>query len=308
MTPTTKLPDFVRENVPMSHLTTFGIGGPARYLAEPKNRRELTQALELAAKLGVRVKPLGGGSNLLAADSGVDAMVLRLAAGGEFSEIIRGNGRDALWRVGAAVPLSSLVAAAARAGVAGLEGLAGIPGSVGGAAKMNCGSAGGCIGEFIAEVETVYVSGAFRTLRPPELRFLYRGSTLTGIAVNVAFHFREEGSPEQLLRDCRENRARKKVAQPLGFPSAGCVFKNPPGGSAGALLDMAGCKEMTEGGAMVSAIHANFIINQGGATARQVAVLAGRMREAVRLSAGIELEPEIDMWGDEPAFAQLKSD
>lgn len=301
-------PSRVRERVPLAGLTTFGIGGPARYLAEPRTRGELASCLAFAHRSGLPVLVLGGGSNLLVADAGVEALVLRLSAEGEFGMLEQRADDPLSWRVGAAAPLPALVAATAERGVAGLESLAGIPGTAGGAAAMNCGGGEGGFGTWIEEAEVYDSAGTPHILRPPELRFFYRGSTLGGsLAAVFAMRFPGREDAAALLARLREHRERKRETQPLSLPSAGCVFKNPPGHSAGLLLDRAGCKDMREGDAGVSSRHANFIVNLGKAGSRDVAALAGRMRKAVAESAGIVLEPEIILWGDEPAFAALKA-
>ncbi len=301
-----KLPPWIRERVRLADLTTFGIGGPARWFAEPATRREVAVTLSLARELGAPVKFLGGGSNLLVADSGVAAMAVRLSPADEFGEMDMEAESPLSWRVGAAVGLQALVGGTVREGLAGLEPLAGIPGSVGGAAAMNAGGAEFGVGRFIARAEVFGPDGEARFLVPPALSFGYRTSSLSGVlAVELSFRFAEREDPERLLARLREYRDKKRANQPLGLPSAGCVFRNPPGDSAGRLLEAAGCKGMRQGGAEVSRVHANFIVNRGGASARDVATLALRMREAVVAASGIGLEPEIALWGDDPAFARL---
>ena len=300
------LPRFIQANASMAGLTTFGIGGPARWLARPTTVEELVEALELTREWNVPVCVVGGGSNLLVADSGIEAMVIKLAPGGDFSELSREADDPLAWRVGAAVGLPALLGAAIREGAAGLEGMAGVPGSVGGAVAMNAGGAELGIGRLVREAEVFDLSGARHQVTPPELSFSYRNSSLRGmVATRFRFRFERLEDPETLRERMREYRERKKAGQPLAIPSAGCVFKNPLGDSAGSLLDKAGCKGMEEGGAVVSALHANFIVNQGHATARDVATLALRMREAVVAAFGIRLEPEVALWGEEPVFSSL---
>lgn len=301
-------PACVRENIPLSRLTTFRIGGPVRWLAEPATRAEVREVLDFARNARLPLKPLGGGSNLLAADAGVEAVAVRLSPAGECGAAACLPGEPLRWRVGAAVGLAALVGATARAGAAGLEPWAGIPGTVGGAATMNAGGAGEGIGQFIAAAEVFAEDGEERRLAADELAFAYRRSALSGfLAIVLEFVFPRMEEPEALLARLRDWRDRKAAAQPLEFPSAGCAFRNPPGQSAGALLDRAGCKGMREGGAEVSVRHANFIINRGGATARDVAVLAERMRRSVLDAFGVLLTPEIALWGDEPAFEALRA-
>jgi UDP-N-acetylmuramate dehydrogenase len=292
--------------VPLAGFTTFGIGGPAGWLAEPATRGELREALALAGELGVEARVIGGGSNLLIADSGFPGLVVRLSPRGEFGSRERLPGPSRRWRVGAAAALSGLVDHLAGLGVAGLEFLAGVPGSVGGAARMNAGGGGRGFGRFVVEAEVFPFAGGELVLSGDDLSFSYRQSRLAGgVAVALILRFLESASPEAVLAGMRESRARKRESQPLDLPSAGCVFRNPPGESAGALLEEAGCKGWREGGAEVSDRHANFIVNRGGASAREVALLAGRMRRAVAKARGVWLELEVILWGDDPVFPEL---
>jgi UDP-N-acetylmuramate dehydrogenase len=302
------VPEFMAKDAPLASMTTFGIGGPADWLARPSTRDELSLAADMAAKQGLPLLVLGGGSNLLIADAGVRAVVAHLDGAGDFARIEQDRDDELLWRVGAAAPLSAFVAAMIEKGVSGLEALSGIPGRVGGAVAMNAGAWNSSVGEYVVEAEAFDPSrGAYRVVAGRDLGFSYRRSSLGGmIAVRFVFRFAEKAGSETVAARARECRDRKKAAQPIGKPSAGCVFKNPPGDSAGSLLERAGCKEMREGAALVSAVHANFIINQGGAGSADVARLAARMRAAVRERHGIDLEPELVLWGDEPEFDALK--
>ncbi len=298
------VPEFIAENVPLAAMTSFGIGGPARWLARPGNGDELRETADFAERRGAPLLVLGGGSNLLVADAGVEAVVVRL--GGEYAAIEVARDDDLVWRAGAAASLAGLVSATAEAGVSGLETLAGIPGRVGGAVAMNAGAWGGSIGEWVEEARVFDAASGFRAVSGRELGFSYRRSGL-GRCVGLGFTFVFSGkdAPAAILGRMRECRERKKASQPLGKPSAGCVFKNPPGDSAGSLLDLAGCKGMREGAAEVSRLHANFIINQGGAGSGDVARLAARMRDAVWREFAIELEPELIVWGRDGSFAAL---
>lgn len=302
-----RLPDFIQENVPLAAKTTFGVGGPARFFACPENAEQIAEAFATARGAKLPVITLGGGSNLLVADAGVEAMVVKLSGAGAFGSIRINAVDESRWSVGAAVGLQNLVAATIRSGRAGLESMAGIPGLVGGAVAMNAGASSGGVGQYVLGADVFDMeSGARRYLAPPELAFSYRKSTVRGLlAVTFDMALLETAEPEALLAAFREQRERKKMSQPLAVPSAGCVFKNPPGDTAGALLDAAGCKGMSEGNARVSELHANFIVIGGPACARDIATLALRMREAVWRSAGVRLELEIALWGNDPSFAAL---
>lgn len=293
------VPAFITENAPLAGLTTFRVGGAARYLARPANGEDVAAAFDFAARRSLPVLVLGGGSNLLIADDGVEAVVLRLSAEGEFGAIEAEA--PGLWRVGAAAPLPALVAETIRRGRAGLESFAGIPGRAGGAAAMNAGSATIGIGTFVQEATVCSPDGARAVLDAAALGFSYRHSELRQggrVALSFKMCFPDTAEPEALERAAREFRGKKRAAQPLDAPSAGCIFKNPPDARAGALLDAAGCKGMTDGGARVSGLHANFIVNDGGATAAGIARLAARMRERVRNACGVRLETEIITWGN----------
>lgn len=300
------VPAFIQPDISLAPVTSFGIGGPARWLAKPGNRDELAETVAFAKQRELPILVLGGGSNLLVADAGVEAVVVRLE--GEFSQISVARDDELIWRAGAAVPLALFLTTTAEAGVSGLEMLAGIPGRVGGAVAMNAGAWSGCIGEYVEEAEVYdFSSGEFRTLSSRELGFSYRRSAVGRfLALGFTFVFSGMAEPEAIFGRMREYRERKKASQPLGKPSAGCVFKNPAGDSAGSLLDQAGCKGMREGAAEVSGLHANFIVNQGGAGSGDVARLAVRMREAVWRKFELELEPELILWGEDEVFSALR--
>ncbi|MCC8116019.1 MAG: UDP-N-acetylmuramate dehydrogenase [Planctomycetes bacterium] len=291
------LPGYIRENVTLAPFTSFGIGGPARWLAEPATRDDVRDAFALAREWGVRIYILGGGSNLLVADDGVDGMVVRLAASGLFGRVeAREDGLS--WSIGSAAPLAAFVRETVGAGVRGLESLAGIPGTVGGAVTMNSGAAGGGIGRFVTGADIVRFDGTAEFLGRDGLAFDYRTSAISEmLALRFDFAFTDRDDPFVLRDSVRRHRERKRASQPLTIPSAGCVFKNPPGDSAGSLLDEAGGKGRRDNDAVVSRVHANFVVNQANATAMDVFRLVVRMRELVWRRTGIVLEPEIRLWG-----------
>ena len=299
------IPAYIGERISLAPLTTFKVGGAARYLARPANESEVEETLAFAKKHSLPVLVLGGGSNLLVADKGVEALVVSLSAKEEFG-VIEEEG-DAVWRVGAAVPLAALVAATVRLGRAGLAMMSGIPGRVGGAVAMNAGGTEAGMGDFVREALVYTLEGERRVYGPSELEFSYRHSNIAGmLALSFVMHFPDAEKPDQLENSAREFRERKKASQPLAVPSAGCVFKNPPNDSAGSLLDVSGCKGMAEGGARVSELHANFIVVDGPATSAGVARLAARMRRKVLDETGIRLEPEVLFWGEDPSFDALR--
>ena len=289
----------VRENAPLAPMTTFKVGGAADWLVEPRTSEEIVAALTLAHRHGVPVTMLGGGSNVLVSDAGVRGLVLR-PRGGEVAAV------DAAHvRADAAVTINGLVRWTINHGCAGLEAWAGTPGTVGGAIFGNAHFGGRNISHYVARVRVAARDGAVRDLAGDEMAFGYDRSRLqTTREVLLWAVFRvEPGEPRRLRETARQSLAYRKRTQPLDTPSAGCIFQNPqpaldrvPDGipwSAGALVDRAGLKDTRVGGARVSPAHGNFIINDGGATARDIRSLIERCRAVVREKFGVELRDEI---------------
>lgn len=263
------------ERRPLSKLTTLGVGGPAEVWTV-----ETPEDLRLATQAPYRV--LGNGSNLLVADSGVKERVIAL--GGVFKEW------DLAGWVGAGALVSTLLLQSARLGLSGLEGLYGVPAQVGGAIKMNAGTRFGEMADALELVE-VFHDGALHVYRPEELGFSYRHSALPAgsVVTRAKLRLHEVGEAVVRAKIALVDAARK--GQPKK-KSAGCAFKNPAGDSAGRLIDRAGLKGLTVGRAMISHEHGNFIVNLGGATAREVYALLRRVREV------LPLEVEWEIWGE----------
>ena len=287
----------LHHDVPLARYTYLRVGGPARLLAIPDELSDLERLLAWARSEGARVRVLGGGSNLLVADAGVDALVisLRRAAGG-----LRFEGTQAI--AGAAVMLPALSRAAAERGLGGLEFAIGIPGSVGGALNSNAGIGDGrCIGPLVEQVEVL--GGRGRALIPrEELHFAYRHSSLRGAGVMVLgatlqLRPRPQVEIEAELRALLDQR---QASQPTAEPNAGSIFRNPEGDFAGRLVEAAGCKGLAVGSAHVSELHANFIVHDGTASAADVVALISEVQRRVIEHAGIRLQPEIEWWGDGP--------
>jgi len=277
----------------MSRHTSFRIGGNARFFAQPSNDDELRLALDFFASKGEKIYMLGGGTNLLVRDEGVDGAVISMRGGWKDIQIDRDDGTV---KVGAGAALSALVKHTVEAGLAGLEGLAGIPGTVGGALVMNAGGKYGNIGDVVTSVRMMDKSGKVIEFSAAQMKFAYRSSAVGDrIVLDAKLKLTAKGADE-LKRTMHRVLEEKRTSQPLSAHSAGCVFRNPEGQSAGALIDKLGLKGMRVGGAMVSPIHANFIVNAGGATAADVIELIERIREKVRSQTGIELELEIKIW------------
>jgi UDP-N-acetylmuramate dehydrogenase len=296
--------DRVRRNWPLAPLTTFRVGGTADWLLDVRTSGELTTALTLASRAGAPVTMLGGGSNVLVSDAGVRGLVIR-ARGGEICR----TGVDSL-RADAAVTINGLVRWTINHGCAGLEAWAGTPGTVGGAVFGNAHFAGRLMGDLVTRARLVSRAGVETDVLRGEMSFGYEGSRLriTGEILVWAEFVVADGDPATLRKVARESLAFRKRTQPLDTPSAGCVFRNPQPGrdtvpegipwSAGALIDRAGLKGESVGGARVSPTHGNFILNDGHATARDIRLLVERCRTRVREQFGVELREEIVYLGD----------
>lgn len=291
--------DRLMRDASLAALTTFKVGGPADYLLLVETAAELVQAVQIARTEGQRVTILGGGSNVLISDGGVRGLVIRLRG----TEVNRIDANHI--RAEAALTMNGLVRWTINRGVAGLEAWAGTPGTVGGAVHGNAHFQGRNIGELVARVTLVDSQGRLKVVPASEMEFGYDVSRLQRtreIAVSVDFRV-SDGDPSALRATARESLAFRKRTQPLESASAGCIFQNPdpsrdrvpPGipASAGALVDRAGLKGSREGHASVSTTHANFIVNEGGASARDIRTLIERCKRAVRERFGVELREEI---------------
>jgi UDP-N-acetylmuramate dehydrogenase len=283
----------VREREPMARHTSYRIGGPAALYLECDTVADLAAATSALAEEHAEWTVLGKGSNVLVADSGYDGAVLVL--GRDFKRhSIQG---DEL-RTGAGVILGAVAQDAFQAGLSGLEFAVGIPGTVGGALAMNAGTRDEWIGAIVESV-TLFVPGSGLVgVRGPEVAWRYRGTDLPsrGIVVEAALRV-VESDAVQIRRAMEASLRRRKRSQPLGMPSAGSVFVNPEGDSAGRLIESTGLKGARIGGAQVSEVHANFIVNTGGASACDVVELIALVHDAVRELHGIELRPEIRFLG-----------
>ncbi|MCG3134791.1 MAG: UDP-N-acetylenolpyruvoylglucosamine reductase [Planctomycetes bacterium] len=279
---------------PLSTHTTIRIGGPAEVLAFPRDADEVALLVRDCAERGVPWRVLGRGSNLLVADAGVPGVTIHTR---DLRSIRFGDG--GLVVAGAGLRTSTLHAEAMKRGLGGLECVVGYPATVGGSARMNAGGRWGETGARIEWVAAVDATGEVRTLPRDACNFGYRTSALAGLAVvEVAFRLPEVDLPAYRAA-IDAIHAEKSRAQPLAEPSAGCMFRNPPGNSAGRLVDACGLKGRAVGGAMVSTVHGNFVVNRGGATCDDVLRLVDAVRDEVRRRTGVELETEVEVWGAE---------
>ncbi len=284
---------------PVKDLTTFRIGGPARLLLVPRGLAALEQCLGVLHGCGVPFHILGRGSNLLVSDNGVGA-VLSLASLSDMSvRPVDPDGSSAgsvIVEAGAGCGLRRLVAWSASRGLTGLEGLAGIPASIGGAFFMNAGAGSASFGRLVNEVLLTSPGGS-SWVAAEEFAFSYRHATVPEGAVVTAVRLRlKVSSPALQRRRIAEVMKRRVSTQPLGNASAGCIFRNFPDIPAGKLIDRCGLKGARLGNAEVSSVHANFIINRGGATFSDVAGLVEKVREEVFRNTGRELETEVRYW------------
>lgn len=297
--------DRVRRQVPLAPLTTFKVGGPADVLLETHTAGEIVEAIAIANAAGARVTILGGGSNVLIADAGIRGLVIR-PKGGEVSAI-----GDRLVRADAAVTINGLVRWTINRGYAGLEAWAGTPGTVGGAIYGNAHWKKVNIGDLVESVRLVTLDGTLLQAPADRMEFDYDYSRLkrtSEVVLWAAFRVTPGADPAALRAVARESLAFRKRTQPLESPSAGCIFMNPdpsrdrvPEGippSAGALVDRAGLKGAAHHGARVSPTHANFIINDGSASAADIRELIERCRNAVKDQFGVTLRNEIIYLGE----------
>ncbi len=281
----------VRWNEPLCRHTTFRIGGPCAAMVLPKTIEQAAAVLAYARQNQVPFCVLGSGSNVLAADEGYDGLIIKL--GGQLKQLtIAGQ----TLRAEAGLPLPVLAHQAAAAGLAGLAFAAGIPGTVGGAVVMNAGAHGGQMSDIIQSVTFCDEEGQIVTIPAKQAGFVYRSSAFknraqwTVLAVDCQL---KTGNAQEILAQMAAYQQERLHKQPQGLPSAGSVFKNPPGDAAGRLIEAIGAKGWRVGDAQVSEVHSNFIVNLGQATCADVLALAAQIQEAVWQQFGLKLEREI---------------
>ena len=311
------IPPFVKENEPMSKLTSFKVGGPARYFAKVSSMESLKSALSFAREKNLPHFILGNGTNLLVSDKGYEGVVISFD--GEFSEIVDlGNGR---FKVGAAAPLGRFARHTLKQGYAGIHKLAGIPGTLGGAVFMNAGAYGQEIGQACIGVTVLDAAGNICELSAAECGFGYRRSVFSDgnndagddkgkIILAATFQLQSASSQglttADLEAELAECMAKRKATQPLNMPNAGSTFKRLEVGAAetptqvapGYYIEQAGLKGYRIGGAEVSTLHANFIVNAGGATAQDIKSLSEYVQNKVTEKFGITLQREIILLGE----------
>jgi UDP-N-acetylmuramate dehydrogenase len=281
-----------RKDVPFARMTTLGVGGLCLWLFEPATEAEAAAFVRACARESLPYRVLGGGSNLVVLGD-IETPVLRLA----LPRDLRREGEELT--APASFGHMALAGAAADAGLSGLEFASGIPGSVGGALRMNAGAYGREWVDVLARYRFVAPDGEIVEKAPEPGEFGYRRSWLDGGRVVLSATARlAPGDSERIRAQVAEYRGKRGTSQPLSKRNAGCIFKNPPGQSAGRLIDQAGLKGLRIGDAEVSPEHANFLVNHGHATAQDFFELMERVRAKVLETHGVDLEPEVEIWAE----------
>jgi UDP-N-acetylmuramate dehydrogenase len=290
----------VRFQYPMHRLTTYRVGGPVEALWEARDLGTLKKVIRYLAMEKIPYGVLGRGSNLLVKDKGIDGVMILLSGS---LAVIKDSDRKTLIWAGGGVHITDLMNWCRQHGLSGLEFLAGIPGTVGGAVAMNAGAFGQEINERIKALQFVLPGGTEVEMKRSALKFSYRRLHMEEgrLVTNTCFSL-NRATPKAVSEKMSGFLRTRKQTQPLEYPCAGSVFKNPPGApfstpGAGRLIEKAGLKGKMIGGAMVSEKHANFIVNKGGATASDILSLMDLVRLEVKRTAGIDLEPEIRVLG-----------
>jgi len=296
------LPTVVRLKQSLAGLTSWKVGGRAEYLAQPRSVDQLANVVQWAVAMGLRVHPIGAGSNLLVSDEEVQGLSLGLRR----LQGVQLDPNTGFIESYAGEPLPTLARKAARAGLKGLEWLAGIPGTVGGAVAMNAGCQGSCLAEWLVDVELLNPgTGRSWCLRKQDMAFGYRHSLLQEMAavqtpwvvISARLRTSPGHDPRHLLHTIKTNLGRRHRTQPCHLPSGGSVFRNPLPMKAGQLIDVLGLKGQRRGDAEISTVHANFIVNRGRAKARHIQALIHLVQDSVMRKRSIALQTEIKRLG-----------
>jgi UDP-N-acetylmuramate dehydrogenase len=286
------LEEIVEQDHPLAPHTWYRLGGPADYFLRPRTVEDLQQVVQRCRENHIPLHVMGFGSNLLVSDEGVRGAVVKLE-GEHFGQTEFDGEQIVAW---AGAELSKLVLDCVEKGLSGIEALTGIPGSVGGTIKMNAGGQFGDVGSAVESVLLMDSQGTLFEKSKPELIFDYRSVNIRALFILNARLQLVGADPERIMRTVKESWIYKKNNQPLNTRNCGCIFKNPAGASAGALIDRAGLKGLQVGGAAVSEKHANFIVAGDGCKSRDVMRLIEAVKQRVREQFEVELEPEIEIW------------
>ena len=282
----------ISSNEPLNKHTTLKIGGRAEFFIEPKDINDLKSLITLAKRYNMSILVIGSGSNILAGDKDIKAVIVRLNSSSFKKIIYRRNCLEA----GSGLMLWQLVMVAKRHGLSGLEFLAGIPGTVGGALAMNAGAWGRNISDMVEDIKVMDYGGNIKTLTKKQIRFGYRRSGLAKYII-LSVHLKlVKKNKKEINGSIKRYLEYRRNTQDTSLPNAGCIFKNPRLKSAGRLIDLCGLKGKKIGGALVSRRHANFILNQGNAKAEDVLKLMDLIKKRVRSRFRVALQPEIKIW------------
>jgi len=281
------------EQISLATHTTLAIGGPARWYFRPSGEAELAEALKLIP-VETAILPLGRGSNLLVSDQGFDGVVI------DFGELDAISTKSVKLRAEAGARMGKIAQHCATQGLTGLEFMATVPGDLGGGIAMNAGAFGQQVSDTLHSVRLLLRNGEISTLNRDQLQMDYRHTELPEGAVVISARFELQSDDAEAIRDrMREMRKQRSNTQPLSLPNCGSVFKNPPGDHAARLIEAVGLKGTKIGNARISSTHANFIVNEGKASSRDVLALISTAQKAVEAQFGIRLEPEVRILGGE---------
>jgi len=285
----------VKENERLDKYTTIKIGGPADIFVEPTSIDHLVKVMDIVKKYNVPWRVIGRGSNLLVSDEGIRGIVIRLGRGMDHLTIEEEN-----IRVGGGYSVVALSTLISRKGLSGLEFASGIPGSIGGAVYMNAGAHGSDISKILTRARILFEDGTIEWLTNDEMEFSYRTSILQkkrpGIVIEAEFAL-QKGEKEKIVEAMQKNKEYRKETQPWDSPCAGSIFRNPLPHYAGQLIEQAGLKGYSIGGAKISEMHGNFIVNAGGATAKDVLSLIDYIKNVIKEKYNIEMETEVEIIG-----------
>ncbi|MDQ0231268.1 UDP-N-acetylmuramate dehydrogenase [Metabacillus malikii] len=285
----------VLKNEPLAKHTTIKIGGPAELFIEPNSKKDLITVLQLINKHKKNWRVIGRGSNMLISDEGINGVVIKLGLELDYYEL---DGESL--RVGAACSVIKLATLISKQGYSGLEFSSGIPGSIGGAIYMNAGAHGSDMSKILEKAQILFEDGSIEWLSKDELEFSYRTSILQekrpGICLEAVLRLKK-GKKEEIVAVMQRNKHYRRETQPWNYPCAGSIFRNPLPFYAGKLIEEAGLKGYKKGGAKVSEMHGNFIVNSGDATANDVVQLINDIKSTIKEKYNISLETEVEIIG-----------
>lgn len=285
----------VLENEPLAKHTTMKIGGPAEIFIEPSNSEHLTKAFRIIKKHNAKWRAIGRGSNLLVADQGIEGVVIKLGLGMDDFEL---NGETLT--VGGGYSIIKLATIISKKGLSGLEFSSGIPGSIGGAVYMNAGAHGADMSKILVKAHILFEDGTLEWLTNEEMKFSYRTSILQderpGICIGAVLKL-QKGEKENIVAVMQKNKDYRRDTQPWNYPCAGSIFRNPLPNYAGQLVEDAGLKGYQIGGAKISEMHGNFIVNAGGATAQDVLDLIDFVKKTIHEKYEVSMETEVEIIG-----------